>query len=110
MTSRPVRFSLFVCAALAWCASARASAPTTAAPQAGKSAGFALSRNVRDLPSVRPDPDSPLPAEWIRDNERLPRSQGPFPNVSTPDGALQHDAAAFSASPAMPSPSRSTQR
>jgi hypothetical protein len=94
-----------VCAALAWCASARASAPTTAAPQAGKSAGFAVSRNVRDLPSLRPDPDSPLPAEWIRDNERLPRSNGTFPNVSTPDGALQGNAAPFSASPAMPSPS-----
>ena len=60
---------------------------------------------MRDLPSVRPDPDSPLPAEWIRDNERLPRSKGPFPNVSTPDGALERDAAPFSISPAMPSPS-----
>ena len=77
MTSRPAPPRCYSCAPRSRGARPPWRARRTAAPQAGKSVGFAVSRNVRDLPSVRPDPDSPLPAEWIRDNERLPRSNGP---------------------------------
>ena len=100
MTTRPPRLSAILCAVLAPCAAALAQAPQSA-PQTGKSVAFAVSRNVREMPSVRPDPDSNLPAEWIRDNDRLPHSRGPYPNVSTPDAALQRPRAA----PNMPLPS-----
>jgi hypothetical protein len=88
--SRPGRILSSVLAALALAAVARAQAKS-AAPVAGKTARFAVSQNVRDLPSAARDPNSTLPAEWIRDNDRLPRSKGPF-HVSTGDGGLQSSA------------------
>ena len=57
--------------------STQAAAPRTSAPTTARAAGFAVSARVRDLASKMP-PDSTIPAEWIRDNDRLPRSKGPF--------------------------------
>ncbi|HEY1434660.1 MAG TPA: hypothetical protein VGG65_04745, partial [Thermoanaerobaculia bacterium] len=85
---------------LALAGAAPAQAPK-AAPVAGKAARVAVSEKVRSLPSVRPDPDSTLPAEWIRDNDRLPRSNGPFHEVPGADAVLQRS----QASPNMPGPS-----
>jgi hypothetical protein len=72
-------------------------------PVSAAASGFAVSQNVRDLPAARPEPNSPLPAEWIRDNDPIPRSKGPFPQGPRLDGALSGNLAA--PSPAMPSPS-----
>jgi hypothetical protein len=84
---------------LALAASAIAQAPR-AVPVSGKIGRFAVSQNVRDLPSAPPD-DSTLPAEWIRDNDRLPRSKGPFPGGARADAVLQRPVT----TPNMPGPS-----
>jgi len=72
-------------------------------PVSAAASGFAISQNVRDLPAASPDPT--LPAELIRDNDRLPRSNGPFPEGPRLDGTLQRSQMAAPTVPLMPSPS-----
>jgi hypothetical protein len=74
-------------------------------PVSATASRFAVSQNVRDLPEARPDPNSPLPAEWIRDNDRIPRAKGPFAPGPRLDGALSPSEALAAPSAAMPSPS-----
>ncbi len=106
VTSRFARtLSAAVLAAFAGEAVAYAQAPR-AVPVAGTSARFARSANVRDLPAASPDPNSTLPAEWIRDNDRLPRAEGPFPGGDHPDPTLRQSLNA-PLSPAMPGPTAS---
>ena len=77
-----------------------------AVPVEGRSVRFAGSANVRDLPAASPDQNPTLPAEWIRDNDRLPRAEGPFPEGDRPDPTLRQ-ALAAPLSPAMPGPTGS---
>ena len=100
MRSGAGRILSFCFAGLAVAAASGAQAPQ-AAPVAGKAARVAVSRNLRELPPAQPDPDSKLPPEIIRDNDRLPRSKGPFRDGARPDAALQ----GLAAPSAMPGPS-----
>jgi hypothetical protein len=77
------------------------------APASAGASKFAVSQNLRDLPPARPEPNSTLPAEWIRDNDRLPRSKGPFSPGPRLDGALQESETTPLSVPLMPSPSGS---
>ena len=77
-----------------------------AVPVEGRSVRFAGSANVRDLPAASPDQNPTLPAEWIRDNDRLPRAEGPFPEGDRPDPTLRQ-ALAAPLPPAMPGPTGS---
>ena len=54
----------------------------------------AISARVRDLPPETPAADEVLPANWVRSNERVPRTPraGAAAAEARPDGALQSEA------------------
>jgi len=64
-------------AAAALPAAAAGPPPGASAPATRRAAGFAVSGRLSEL-AATVAPDSTIPAEWIRDNDRLPRSRGPF--------------------------------
>ncbi len=102
MTSRPGRILSLLCGLLAGTAALGAEGPA-GSPTFAATEKFAVSRRLGELPAARPDANTNLPAEWIRDNDRLPRSKGPFRAGRSRDAALESPVATFSAS--MPSPS-----
>jgi len=79
---------LFVCSAVLRASGARP------VPVSARARSVAVSARVRDLPPESPAPDEVLPANWVRSNERIPRT--PRAGAAAPearlDGALQSEA------------------